>query len=369
MLPDFDSMTHKELKVYAKENNIDLEQAKKKDDILDAIKKYYNIDEEEVKMEEKDLMANEMQGNQEVVDSNVPADAVPEAATTSTRHRDTRVWEDSEGNEISMSQFIREKFTKDNMSRKEISEQFEINYRTVYGATVNMTNAAEPASRGRGAVNPKIEVTADGKVLSNETVGEGDAAVTKYFLNGEEIKPDDEGNLYLPEVTETDRNSWIKEQVDNGVSRGDVAKILNLSYGVVYGLTKEAAGTRQKYEMEIDDPENPGQKKTISRSEYIRMRVAEGMSKSDVAKELNVEYSVVWQATKQDKTEAEKYEGIIESLEKLADKIDNPEGSGNKEAFVAAVAALKAFTIAEEKPADKAEDTAANDAVEGNTEA
>lgn len=220
--------------------------------------------------------------------------------------KNEKVWYLLDGTECSKSAFIREQFSTCNKSRKEISEEFDIPYRTVYGATVNMENEAEPTTRGRGVTFSKIKVTAD-----NQVVFEKDGIIT---INGEE-QPE---GTQMPETTEVDRNEWIKAQVEAGVSRGDVAKMLDLSYGVIYGLTKDAAGTRQKYEVEYEG-------KTISRSEYIRIRVAEGISKADIAKELGVDYSVVWQATKKLKTTEEKFADAINALEKFMDAVETPE--------------------------------------------
>lgn len=297
----------KELKKWAAEHNIDLNDAKKKADVLKVIKLHYNLEEESI-MEENRLH-EEMEMNTEAVEMNteMPAEEVAEA-----KAKDKKTWLDDEGNEISMSQFIREQFTKHNLSRKEISQKYDINYRTVYGATVNMENDAEPSSRGRGVVNPKINVTADGQVLTAQEVD----GVEHYFLNNVAV----EEGAVIPETTEVDRNTWIREQVAAGVSRGDVAKALDLSYGVVYGLTKDAAGNRAKHEVELPD----GTK--VSRSEYIRMRVAEGVSKSNVAKELGVEYSVVWQATKKEKTDAEKFHEAIANLKKFEGKVTDEAG-------------------------------------------
>lgn len=235
---------------------------------------------------------------------------------------DNRVWKDAEGNEVSKSAFIREQFLTFNLSRKQIAEQFDIPYRTVYGATVNMTNEAEPATRGRGVVNSKIQITGDNKVALKE----GD----KYFLNGEEV----EAAVALSMATsEVDRNTWIKEQVAAGVNRGDIAKYLGLSYGVIYGLTKEAEGTRSKHMVTLDDGTE------VSRSEYIRQQVAAGKSKADVAKELNVEYSIVWQATKEQKTVAEKLADAIATLEKFQDNVVEATE------FADVIATLKVVTI------------------------
>lgn len=213
------------------------------------------------------------------------------------------IWTLDDGTECSKSAFVREQFLTHNKSRKEISETYDIPYRTVYGATVNMENDAEPTSRGRGVTFSKIDVTEDNKlvVVKDDVV----------FIDGVEV---DE----MPDTIEMDRNEWIKAKVEEGISRGDVAKMLDLSYGVIYGLTKDLAGGRQKYEVEVDG-------KMISRSEYIRQLAAEGMARADIAKQLEVEYSVVWQATKKMKSVEEKYFEAVGALEKFIDQVENPE--------------------------------------------
>jgi transposase len=211
------------------------------------------------------------------------------------------------------------------MSRKEITEKYGFPYRVVYSATVNMTNEAEAPTRGRSAANAYIKVNAENQLVEVKEI-EG-APVT--FVNGEAMDV-----VYAEEaLIEKSRNEWIKEQVEAGVSRGDIAKILNLSYGVIYGLTKEAEGTRTAHTVELEDGT------VVSRTEYIRMRAAAGVSRGEIAKELDVPYSVVWQATKTEKTSQEKYEDIIKSLEAFADKIDD------KDAFDSAVSVLKELIV------------------------
>lgn len=259
---------------------------------------------------------------QEGFDTEVEA---PEAAATA---KDERVWTLDDGTEVSMSEFVREQFQKHNKSRREISEEFDINYRTVYGATQNMTNDAEPASRGRAASNPKILVTPEGDVVTgNETEG---------YKVGEED--------YSGDVIETDRNSYIKEQVEAGKSRGDVASALGISYGVVYNLTKGAAGATQRHEVEYNG-------EMISRSEYIRIRFQEGLTRAEIAKELDVDYPVVWGALKSLKSETDKFQEQIERLEKFADKVD----PAHAEDFGVLIAQLKEIEVLE---ADEAKEEA-----------
>ena len=213
----------------------------------------------------------------------------------------------NDGSQGSRAAFIREKFLVDNMSRKEIAEAFDFPYRVVYSATVNMTNSAEAPARGRTASNATIQVNEAGACV---TVEDG---VT--MINGEPIAEGAE----VGELHEMSRNEWIKSQVDAGMSRGDIAKILNLSYGVVYGITKDQEGTRARIEIELAD----GTK--VSRAEYIRMQLAAGVSRGDIAKELNVPYSVVWQATKTEKTEADHFAELVASIKGFADKVTDPD--------------------------------------------
>ncbi|MNB67161.1 Sigma-70, region 4 [compost metagenome] len=308
-----------------------------------------NVDQEQVQGD----VQNEFEGGSTDVDTN----AAPDAKEAADEAKDTRVWHSADGKEISKSEFIREKFTVDNLSRKEISEQFDINYRTVYGATVNMTNDAEPSTRGRAASVTKINLTAAGQVATTDTVteGEGDEAVvvTTYLLNNEAVTAEEYEAATAEGVTEVDRNDWIKEQVAAGVKRADIANYLGLSYGVVYQQTKEESGTRQRYEIEYNG-------ETISRSEYIRRKFAEGMSKADIAKELGVEYPVVWSALKDLKSDDERYLDAVDKLAKLSDLVVE----GDAETFGALIEQLKAIGIKQPEPekAEEASEEQASDA-------
>lgn len=206
------------------------------------------------------------------------------------------------GSQGSRAAYIREMFLEDNFSRKEIAEKTGLPYRVVYSATVNMVNEAEPAGRGRAVTNSTIKV---------------------YGINNTLIKLQADGTCYdattgepvdTADVKDMSRNDWIKEQVEAGVSRGEIAKILDLSYGVVYNLTKDQDGTRVKYDIELEDGT------VISRSAYIRQLFAEGQSRSDIAKTLDVPYSVIWQATKTEKNDSDKFLALVEQLRVFKDK-------------------------------------------------
>lgn len=240
----------------------------------------------------------------------------------------------ADGTEGSRAAFIREKFVDENLSRKQIAEEYGFDYRVVYSATVNMTNEAEATTRGRSATNAVIKVNGDNQLVEVKTID--GAPVT--FVNSEAVD-----FVYGEEdLADKKRNDWITEMVDGGVSRGDVAKMLDLSYGVVYGLTKDAEGTRSTHMVTLEDGTE------MSRSEYIRKRVAEGLSRSEVAKELDVAYSVVWQATKVDKTAQEKFDEAVANIKGFADKV------ADAEAFGAITTALEGITLVEEEAAAEA---------------
>lgn len=266
----------------------------------------------------------------EEMDTDVP---VQEAEAT-TSGKDNRQWFDEEGNEMSRSAFIRHKFTEENISRKELSEKYEIDYRAVYQACQNMTNDAEPTGRGRAAAQHKIYVNLNGDVASEGKDGE-------TLLNNEVVEAD---SVNLEEFEEVDRNTWVKEQVEMGESRGDIAKKLGLSYGVVYGITKEMSGTRKVHEIEYNG-------EVLSRSEYIRRRFAEGMTKSEIAKELGVDYSVVWSATKKEKSNEEKFEDALDKLAKLEDLVADDD----KKDFLELIEQIKLINTKEEEEAEAEE--------------
>lgn len=269
--------------------------------------------------------SQEFQGAEALAPEQVATNGVSTDLPVVQESKEKETYELADGSLGSRAAFIREKFINDNMSRKEIAETYGFAYRVVYSATVNMVNDAEATTRGRAATNATIKVNADNQLVEIKDVD--GSPVT--FVNGEAVDV-----TYTDEdLMDKSRNEWIKEQVEAGMSRGDVAKILDLSYGVVYGLTKEAEGTRTAHTIELADGT------LISRAEYIRKRAAEGVSRGDIAKELGVPYSVVWQATKTEKTAQEKYEELVKNLEAFADKMVD------KDAFDSAILVLKELTV------------------------
>ena len=263
----------------------------------------------------------------------VATDAPMDTAVPAKAEKETYTLAD--GSQGSRAAFIREKFQQDNMSRKEIADTYGFAYRVVYSATVNMTNEAEAAGRGRSSVNAVIKVTAN-----NQYVNEVDG---KVYVDGELY----EGAIEdLGELQNADRNEWIISKAQEGVSRGDIAKMLGMSYGVIYNITKDLEGTREKHEVTLEDGT------VVSRSEYIRMLYAEGKSRGDIAKELDVPYTVVWQATKVVKSEQEKFADLVESLKGYADKVADPD------TFAVILDDLSKVEFVEETEEQPAEETA-----------
>lgn len=247
-----------------------------------------------------------------------PADT---AATTAAS--DTYVLKD--GSTGSRAAFIRELFLQDNLSRKEIAEKYELPYRVVYSATVNMSNSAESTPRGRTATSSTVQVTSENKLVVTQ---DGNT-----YVNGELIKAEDVEAL--GELKEVSRNDWIQQAVDSGISRGDIAKWLSLSYGVIYNLTKEQEGTRARVMVPLEDGTE------VSRAEYIRMQFLAGVSRSDIAKALDVPYTVVWQATKTEKTEQDRFAETIETLKTFSEKVSDGD------LFTQILSALATITIKE----------------------
>lgn len=303
--------------------------------------------------------AEEVDGEAKEFDGSAPS--ADDAAAEAT---DDRVWKVGE-TEVSKSEFIRHQFVNENLSRKQISEQFEINYRTVYGATMNMTNGAEPSTRGRSASATKINVTADGHVVTYVTTETGE-----QLLHIDNVATELPEGEVVAETTEVDRNTWIKEQVANGVTRADVASALGLSYGVVYGITKDSEGSSNRHEVTVTNED--GSEETISRSEYIRRLFATGKTKAEIAKELGVDYPIVWAALKGLKPESEKLADAIDKLEKFADQVEQSAE------FAELITQLKLITLKapveetteateEAAPAEETVTEEVQDSVEGAT--
>lgn len=285
--------------------------------------------------------AEEFEGAENLTPEQVDTQA-PEQTVKATPERKTYTLLD--GTEGSRSAFIKEQYMQLGKSRKAIAEEFGFDYRAVYSATVNLSNGADEGTRGRASVNAMIKVNNARQYVEIKPDAEGNPLT---YVNGEltDVVYTDE------ELTTVSRNDWIKEMVAAGMAKGAIAKILDVSYGVVYGQTKDMGSSRTTHMVITDDGVE------MPRAEYIRQLEATGMSKGDIAKKLGVEYSVVWQATKKQKTDQEKFTALIESLEGYTEKVDE------REMFADAIATLKAIKLVD-NTAEEAKEAAAEAAAE-----
>lgn len=96
-----------------------------------------------------------------------------------------------------------------------------------------------------------------------------------------------------------------RELLNQGLSRPEIAKRLNVKYQLVYAATKDMkpgnSGTysdgtpRTGGRVTIKDPVTGEQ---MNRADYIKREFAKGRKRVDIAKELDVAYQIVFQATK-----------------------------------------------------------------------
>lgn len=191
-------------------------------------------------------------------------EGVAEETVGNEEAEDKRVFTNIAGEECSQAAFVREQFTELNKSRAEISKEFDIPYRAVYGATVNMTNDAPPTARGRSSASIQIE---------------------------------------LEDGTKVNRKDYIKQLVEEGKSRGEIADALDISYQAVYAATKDlevAGGRGGRVMVTLEDGSE------VSRTEFVKTKFAEGMERKDIVKLLNemevpVTYQAVYNATSEKK--------------------------------------------------------------------
>jgi transposase len=122
---------------------------------------------------------------------------------------------------------------------------------------------------------------------------------------------------------EVARVDYIKELAEGGMDRGAIAKKLGIAYGIVYAATKSmegvaASGHGGKVMIEVN-----GEK--VPRADYIREQFALGRNRREIATEVGCDYAVVWSATKPAKVEgAEGAEGA-EDAEDEDTEDENPE--------------------------------------------
>lgn len=290
--------------------------------------------EEQTNMENQELVQQEeFQGaTQEAVNTEVENN---EASLITVDAEGKKIYHDMEGAEITCSAFCRMIFETQNLTKKQISDKYDIPYRTVYGACQNLTN---DATGTRSRVPSTVKVNADGKVLVAGDEGH-------FLLDGEDIGT----SVDMTAFSSVDRDTWVKEQFANGVERADIAKKLNVSHGVIYNITKDMGDKRGAVMITLEDGTS------MKRVEYIRNLYENGQSRADIAKLLDIPYNVVYQATKEDKSVAEKLKAAIDAVAKFK------EGVKDQEAFGNAITVLYAAEVVEAEK-EEAEATAEQEA-------
>ena len=187
-----------------------------------------------------------------------------------------KVYKLDDGTAVSRSKFIRQEFSKDK-SRKQICEENDFPYHSVYAATANLYNAVhtEDGSALRG-------VTMVRKVNTN-----------LEFIDTEEQVVEEELAPMIP------RTQLMKELVEAGLDRSSVAEYLGVSKGAVYAATKGLGETRGRKTVI-----HPDTGTEMSRNDYIRELFVEGVSRKDIAAHLTqltgeyTDYGTVWAACK-----------------------------------------------------------------------
>lgn len=256
-------------------------------------------------------------------------------ATEGQADKEERKFFDNEGNEISCSAFCRLKFLEDNMSKRQIADEFGINYRTVYGACQNLVNTAVTERKGRAASEAMINLNENGEVVVFTKDG-------KTLVNG--VETDIE--LSAGACNQVNRKEWVLAKLAEGMDKTEIATILNVSHGVIYNITKdtEVAGSRTRVKITLEDGTE------VERSAYIKQLFAEGHNRSEIASLLNVPYNVVYAATKETKSDYDRYTTAIDAVAKFAKHISNED----KEAFEYTIQTLKEFAfVAEAEPVDE----------------
>ena len=164
------------------------------------------------------------------------------------------------GESCSRAEYIRQEFNKDR-SRSDIMKELDVNYSIVYSATTNMFNEVHKKGE-KSQRSPTVE---------------------------------------HPETQEKlPRNEVMKDLMENyNWTRNEIGTHFEVSYGTVYGATKDIKGDGERgggRKIIITDPDT-GEK--IARTDYCKQKYEEGLSRREIANKLGCDYSAVWSATKE----------------------------------------------------------------------
>lgn len=206
---------------------------------------------------------------------------------------------------MSRRQFIQYLFTEADMSRKDIAALLDLKGNQVYQATVNMENSHHGPGRGAGQGSNRAEKARD---LARQGYTRPDIAKELEMSYGAVYAATKSLDVHSArnatkrimltvngEEQEMTRPDAIRELARQGYTRPQIKEQLDVSYAVVWAATKnvdvvEARSNRVMVTMEDG--------REIPRTQAIREMADDGKSRRQIADALDLDYSVVWAATK-----------------------------------------------------------------------
>lgn len=106
----------------------------------------------------------------------------------------------------------------------------------------------------------------------------------------------------LDDGREASRSAYIRQEFKKGKSRGEIAKELDVPYSIVYTATANMYNEKHPESGDVVRARGTLMADGSSRAEYFRKQVAAGVSRGQLAKEFDVPYATVYAATKEIKT-------------------------------------------------------------------
>lgn len=117
----------------------------------------------------------------------------------------------------------------------------------------------------------------------------------------------------LDDGREASRSAYIRQEFKKGASRGDIAKALEVPYSIVYTATANMFNEKHPESGDVVRARGTLMADGSSRAEYFRTQVQAGVSRGQLAKEFDVPYATVYAATKEIKTgeEGERHGKVV----------------------------------------------------------
>lgn len=167
-----------------------------------------------------------------------------------------------DGSEVSRAEYIRHLFLEEDKSRGEITKELGVPYSTVYSATANLENSHHKRGQVGGGFARKFVELEDGTRMA--------------------------------------RSNYIRKRIEEGATRSEVAKELDISYSAVWAATKDMdiGFSRPGGKVMIEHPDTG---EMVARVDYIREAYAAGLTRREIANKIGCDYAVVWAATHEPK--------------------------------------------------------------------